>query len=68
MVVSFLASFPPIQSAIKVGQDGMRIQLDIPESEMPKAIGLLGMRECVLVVTVQKENAKKTRKNRETIG
>ena len=68
MTVSFLASFPPIQSAIKVGQDGMRIQLDIPESEMANAIGLLGMRECILVVTVQKENAKKARQKRENIG
>jgi hypothetical protein len=35
---------------------------------MANAIALLGMRDCVLVVTVQKENAKKARKNRETIG
>lgn len=51
----FLAAFPPIQSAIKVGQDGMRIQLDIPESEMGNAVELLGMRDCVLVVTIERE-------------
>jgi hypothetical protein len=41
--IEFLASFPPIQSAIKRGQDGMRIQLDIPESEMPNAVRLLAL-------------------------
>ena len=55
--VMFLASFPPIQSAIKVGHDGMRIQLDIPESEMARAVHLLTMRERVLRVTVEVEDA-----------
>jgi hypothetical protein len=49
--VTFLASFPPIQSAIKVG-DGMRIQLDIPESELPRAIKVVDLREAVLQVTI----------------
>lgn len=53
MSVTFLASFPPIQSAIKAGQDGMRIQLDIPESEMANAVELLAMRNAVLRVTVE---------------
>lgn len=62
--ITFLASFPPIQSAIKVGQDGMRIQLDIPEIEMANAVELLAMRNVVLKVTVvvversQEEEAK----------
>ncbi len=53
--VTFLASFPPIQSAIKVhgSGDGMRIQLDIPESEMANAIELLAWRQRILRVTVQ---------------
>lgn len=55
-VIAFLASFPPIQSAIKVGSDGMRIQLDIPETEVPNAIDLLAMRGKVLRVTVEVEN------------
>ena len=50
--VSFLCAFPPIQSAIKVGQDGMRVQFDIPESEMKTAVLLLGMRDKILRVTV----------------
>lgn len=54
--VEFLASFPAIQSAIKVGQDGMRIQLDIPESEMGNAVRLLMMRDQVLKVTVEIED------------
>ena len=51
--VTFLASFPAIQSAIRVGDDGMRIQLQIPESEMDKALWLIAMREKRLKVTVE---------------
>jgi hypothetical protein len=58
--VVFLASFPPIQSAIKItgGGDGMRIQLDVPESEMANAVGLLGWRQRVFKVTVELEDVK----------
>jgi len=52
--VSFLASFPPIQSAIKVGQDGARVQLDIPETEMPSIVRLMFMRGIVLKITVER--------------
>jgi hypothetical protein len=54
---TFLASFPPIMTAIKVfgSGDGMRIQLDIPESEMGNALELLTMRQCVLRVTIEKQ-------------
>lgn len=53
----FLASFPPIQSAIKVdgAGNGMRVQLDIPESEMGEALKLLMWRECVLKVVIEPE-------------
>lgn len=52
--VTFLASFPAIQSAIKVdGSGGMRIQLDIPESEMGRAIKLMLYRQIVIQVTVK---------------
>jgi hypothetical protein len=52
---TFLASFPPIQSAIKTsgGGDGMRIQLDIPESQMGNALELLTMRSKILKVTIE---------------
>lgn len=53
----FLASFPAIQSAIKVdgAGNGMRVQLDIPESEMGEALKLLMWRECVLKVVIEPE-------------
>lgn len=55
--VTFLASFPPIQSAIKVGQDGARVQFDIPETELPSIARLLLMRGMVLKITVEAETA-----------
>lgn len=55
MSISVLASIPEIQSAIKIGGDGMRIQFDIPESEMTSAIQLHGMRKEVLQLIVAKE-------------
>ena len=55
-VAQFLAYFPPIQSAIKVGPDGMRVQLDVPESEMAQAVKMLAWRQCVLKVTVEPES------------
>ena len=51
--ITFLAHFPAIQSAIRVGDDGMRIQLQIPESELEQALWLIGMREQVLEITVK---------------
>ena len=56
--LTFLASFPPIQSAIKVGQDGARVQFDIPETEMPSIVRLMLMRGIVLRVTVEAEKTK----------
>lgn len=55
--VTFLASFPPIQSAIKVGQDGARVQFDIPETELPSIARLLLMRGVVLKITVEVEQS-----------
>ena len=54
---TFLAAFPAIQSAIKVYGDrqGMRIQLDIPETEMGEALQMLMWREMVLRMTVEPE-------------
>lgn len=53
--VTFHAAFPAIQSAIKVYGDkqGMRVQLDIPESEMAEALSLLMWRERVLEITIR---------------
>lgn len=49
----FLCSIPPIMSGIKTGGDGMRVQFDIPESEMGQAAKLLAMRGERLRVTVE---------------
>ena len=51
---TFRAAFPPIQSAIKIygNGDGMRFQLDVPETEMDEGVKLLGMRGVVLKVSV----------------
>jgi hypothetical protein len=54
--VTFRCAFPAVQSAVRVsGSGGMRIQLDIPESELARAVDLLAWRQRVLVVTVRPE-------------
>ncbi|AII58729.1 hypothetical protein ASJ33_05565 [Dehalococcoides mccartyi] len=49
----FYASLPPIQSAIKIGQDGARIQLDIPETELDKLAQIIQWRDKVLRITIE---------------
>jgi hypothetical protein len=60
---TFIASFPPIMSAIKIygTNDGMRIQLDVPESEMAEAVKLLAWRMRALRVIIEPTN--ETEKN-----
>lgn len=55
---TFRAAFPDIMSAIKVygNRTGMRVQLDIPESEMAEALKLLQWRERVLIIQVRPED------------
>lgn len=57
--VRFLASFPAIQGAIRISGDGngMRVQLEIPESELANAVHLLKWREQVLEVTIRPESS-----------
>ena len=50
---TFSASIPPIMTGIKTGGDGMRVQFDIPETEMGEGAKLLGMRGKRLRVTVE---------------
>ena len=52
---TFHASIPPIMSGIKTGGDGMRVQFDIPESEMGEGAKLIAMRGKVLRVEVDEE-------------
>ena len=56
---SFIASFPGIQSAIKIHGDGngMRIQLDIPESEMAEAVLMLAWRQKALRVRIEPDSS-----------
>lgn len=65
--ITFRAAFPSIMSAILVtgNREGMRIKLDIPESEMATAANLLLWRERVLVVTVEPESEPGRRKARK---
>jgi len=66
--IVFLASFPPIQSAFKRhgSGDGLRIQLDIPETHVSEAVQLMALTQCVLKVTVEvAEGGESQRKRRE---
>jgi hypothetical protein len=49
---TFKASLPPIQSALKIGDGAMRVQFDIPASELHEAMKLALMHGQVLLVTV----------------
>jgi hypothetical protein len=51
--ISFVASLPMIQSAIRSGGDGsMRITLEVPKSERTNVVPLLALTECVFQVTI----------------
>lgn len=64
--ITFLAYIPALQSAIQIhgGGDGMRLRLDVPEVEVPNALPLVAMRECVLRVTVEREEDDDARQKR----
>lgn len=47
------AFIPPLQSAIRTGGDGMRVTLEMPETEMGQAVKLVAMRGKRLKVTVE---------------
>ena len=53
--IEFIASLPPIQSAINIdGQgDGARIKLDIPASEMKQVIELQKLTGKIFKVTIE---------------
>lgn len=54
-LISFVASLPPIQSAMSVSgnRDGMRIKLDVSENEVPNAIKLMLFTGQTFRVTVE---------------
>lgn len=58
---SFIATFPTNQSAISMhGGGGMRIQLDIPENDVPNALALTLWRNRAMrvVITPMKKDPK----------
>ncbi|RLC33226.1 MAG: hypothetical protein DRZ76_04565 [Candidatus Nealsonbacteria bacterium] len=55
MKIQFIASLPPIQSAIKLdgNGDGGRIQLDVPRNNVEALIKLQGLAGKILKVVVE---------------
>lgn len=53
--IEFIASLPPIQSAINIDGlgDGARVKLDIPASEMQKVIELQKFTGCSFRVRIE---------------
>jgi hypothetical protein len=53
--ITFAASFPAIQSAITISGDGsgLRIKLDVPETDLLQALSLLAMRQTAFRVTIE---------------
>ena len=64
---TFLCSLSPLQSALQVhgSGDGMRIRLDVPQSEMAEAIKMIAWGQRVLKVTVEPEAADGQRTDRK---
>lgn len=52
--ITFVASFAPIQSAIQItgNGDGVRIKLDIPESDILPFLHMLALRQTAFEVTI----------------
>ena len=62
---TFLATLPPILSALRFsGDGGLRVMFDVPESEMAEAVKLLAWRQQVLRVTVEPDSGRATDENR----
>ena len=58
--ITFLASLPAIQSAIKIdGSGGARVMLDVPESEMGNFIPVMMLRGKRLRVTIEEAQDEK---------
>lgn len=53
--ITFVASFPAIQSAIIISGDGsgLRIKLDVPETDLLQALSILAMRQTAFKVTIE---------------
>mgnify|MGYP001585034030 CR=1 FL=1 len=53
--ITFLAAFPDVQGQLKIGRDGLRLVLEVPESEIAAALRLVLWRDRVLCITVTSE-------------
>lgn len=53
--VEFHATFPPIQGAIRIGDLGARLQLDVPDSDMAEIVRLLVIKNKRLKVTITED-------------
>jgi hypothetical protein len=54
--ITFLACLPDVLSQMKIGKDGMRLQLEVPESDLAEALKLVLWRDKVLKVTMTPED------------
>lgn len=53
--VTFLASIPPLQSALTVaGDGGGRLRLEFDDSQLPEVLNMMAWRGELLRVTVEK--------------
>jgi len=58
--VSFIASIPPIETAIKIhGQEGARLILDVADTELGNFFPITLLRGKVLRVTIEAEKPRK---------
>lgn len=55
--ITFRANIAPIMSGIRTGNDGMRLTLDIPESDVEDAVPLIALRNMPLKITVQVDDS-----------
>ena len=54
MKIEFYGSIPDIQSAIKISGNGaIRLQVDVPETELAEAIKIVAARGEVIKVTME---------------
>jgi hypothetical protein len=53
--LKFRAIISPIMSAIKNGNDMMRVSIDIPKSDIQNAIGLIALSDVPLLISVKKD-------------
>jgi hypothetical protein len=57
--VTFRASIPPIESAIKIhGEQGARLTLDVADVDLQDFFPVTALRGCVLTITIEAKRGK----------